>query len=350
MTVIKTLMRKAYMQGARYSGLSALFSPLLSGVGAILMLHHVRPSGGGVGLNRLLEIEPDFLDRLLDDLKRDARFVSMDEAADRLRRGHEDERYLAVTLDDGYRDNVEHAAPVFRAHGVPYTIYVCPGYADRSADLWWELADMIVEANDEVAFETASGRKVFDCSTAAAKHKAYAEFMQYAWTEIDEDAQRELVRSLCETYGVDRKAHSEVSLLDWGELRALESDPLATVGAHTMNHFMLARLSRDRAAEEMARSRDLLAEKLGKRPSHLAYPYGFPAAVGQREVDIARELGFETGVTTRHGMLMPGHSEAMQALPRVSVNGNYQHVSYVETMLSGITVPPANRGRRFVTV
>ena len=86
MTVIKTLMRKAYMQGARYSGLSALFSPLLSGVGAILMFHHVRPWTGGVGLNQLLEVEPDFLDRLLDDLNRDMRFVSMDEAADRLLR------------------------------------------------------------------------------------------------------------------------------------------------------------------------------------------------------------------------------------------------------------------------
>lgn len=350
MTVIKTLMRKAYMQGARYSGLSALFSPLLSGVGAILMLHHVRPDRGGLGLNALLEIEPEFLDRLLQELKRDARFVSMDEAADRLRRGHEDERFLAVTLDDGYRDNVEHAAPVFRAHGVPYTIYVCPGYADRSADLWWELADMVIEANDEVAFDTPAGRRTLSCRNAAEKHKAYAEFMNYAWTEIDEDGQRELVRSLCETYGVDGMAHSEASLLDWDELRALGSDPLANIGAHTVNHFMLARLPRERAAEEMARSRDMLAEQLGNRPSHLAYPYGFPAAVGQREADIARELGFETGVTTRHGMLMPGHSQAMQALPRVSVNGNYQHVSYVETMLSGITVPAANRGRRFVTV
>jgi len=350
MTVIKTLMRKAFMQGARYSGLSALFRPALSGVGAILMLHHVRPDRGGLGLNKLLEIEPQFLDRLLDELKQDARFVSMDEAADRLRRGHGDERYLAVTLDDGYRDNVEHAAPVFRAHDVPYTIYVCPGYADRSADLWWELVDMIIEDNDELAFDTASGRRTLACRSAAEKRKAYADFMNYAGREIDEDAQRALVRSLCETYGIDRRAHSDASLLDWDELRALADDPLATIGAHTINHFMLRRLERDRAAEEMTRSRDLLGERLGKRPSHFAYPYGFPEAVGQREVDIARELGFETGVTTRHGLLMPGHKNAMQALPRVSLNGNYQRVSYVETMLSGITVPAANRGRRFVTV
>jgi peptidoglycan/xylan/chitin deacetylase (PgdA/CDA1 family) len=73
-------------------------------------------------------------------------------------------------------------------------------------------------------------------------------------------------------------------------------------------------------------------------------------AAAPREVEIAREAGFETAVTTRHGLLMPGHAGNMQALPRISVNGNYQRVSYVETMLTGITVPAGQSGRKFVTV
>jgi len=351
MSVIKTFMRKAFMNGVRFSGLSSAFGPLLRGVGAILMLHHVRPDDGGAGINRLLHVEPDFLDRLLDDLKRDgARFVSMDEVADRLKSGHADERYLSVTLDDGYRDNLVHGAPVFRAHDVPFTIYVSPGLTDGDADLWWELLEKIVERNDAVGFDTPDGRKTFACRTDREKHAAYAALMNHGLNEIDEDAQRAWTRRLCEAHGVDRDAHRREALMAWHELQRVQAEPLGTIGAHTMNHFQLARLTRERAEEEIVRSRDVLAERLGERPRHFAFPYGGPGAAGAREVEIARQAGFDTAVTTRHGLLMPGHAANMQALPRISVNGNYQRVSYVETMLTGITVPPANFGRKFVTV
>jgi len=351
MSVIKTLMRKSFMNGVRYSGLSALFSPALSGVGAVLMLHHVRPREGGAGLNALLHIEPEFLDRLLAELKADgARFVSLDEAADRLTSGHVDERFLTVTLDDGYRDNLVHAAPVFHAHGVPFTIYVSPGLTDGDADLWWELLEKVVEASGEVAFDAAGATRTLSCRTGREKHQAFAALMNHALNEVDEDEQRAFVRRLCDRYGVDREAHRRRSLLDWDELRGLHADPLATIGAHTMNHFQLRRLSRERATDEIVRSADVVGEKLGQRPRHFAYPYGGPEAVGPREVEIAREAGFATAVTTRHGTLMPAHAGNMQALPRISVNGNYQRVGYVETMLTGITMPAANRGRTFVTV
>ncbi|MFZ2100447.1 MAG: polysaccharide deacetylase family protein [Oricola sp.] len=351
MSVIKTFMRKAFMNGARYSGLSALLSPVLSGVGGILMLHHVGPERGGSGLNGLLHIEPEFLDRLLDELKDSgARFVSMDEAADRLKRGHFDERFLTVTLDDGYRDNLVHAAPVFRAHGVPFAIYVSPGLTEGSADLWWELLEKVVEKSDEVSFETTEGTVAYSCRTGREKHLAFDQLMDFALTGMDEDEQRSFVRMLCDSYGVDRAAHARGSLLDRDELRKLAADPLATLGAHTINHFQLRRLTAERAFEEMARSRDVLGDWLGGKPRHFAYPYGGPEAVGPREVEIAREIGFETAVTTRHGMLMPAHAQHLHALPRISVNGCYQRVEYVETMLTGITMPAANHGRTFITV
>ncbi|QKV18322.1 polysaccharide deacetylase family protein [Oricola thermophila] len=339
------------MNGARYSGLAAALSPLLKGMGAVLMLHHVRPNEGGAGLNRLLHVEPEFLDELLDSLKRGgARFVSMDEVAERLRAGHTDEFFLSVTLDDGCRDNLVHAAPVFRAHEVPFTIYVSPGLTDGDADLWWELLERIVEENDEVAFDTAEGRRVLSCRTVAEKHRAYAALMKHALTEIDEDAQRALTRQLCEEYGIDRDAHRRNGLMAWHELQRIQAEPLGDIGAHTMGHYQLRRLDRERAEREIVRSRDVLAERLGTRPRHLAYPYGGPRAAGAREAEIARAAGFDTAVTTRHGMLMPAHARHMHALPRISVNGNYQRVAYVETMLTGITVPAANLGRRFITV
>jgi peptidoglycan/xylan/chitin deacetylase (PgdA/CDA1 family) len=82
----------------------------------------------------------------------------------------------------------------------------------------------------------------------------------------------------------------------------------------------------------------------------MAFPYGFPSAVGQREVELAEKAGFASAVTTRHGLIRSEHARHLRALPRISLNGRYQDVGYVRTMLSGVTTPLANSGRRLVTV
>ena len=94
----------------------------------------------------------------------------------------------------------------------------------------------------------------------------------------------------------------------------------------------------------------LLRAELGEAPRHLAYPYGYASAVGCREVALAKAAGYASAVTTRHGVLRPAHADHLLALPRISVNGRYQRVAHIRTMLSGITTPLANRGRMVVTV
>jgi peptidoglycan/xylan/chitin deacetylase (PgdA/CDA1 family) len=82
----------------------------------------------------------------------------------------------------------------------------------------------------------------------------------------------------------------------------------------------------------------------------MAYPYGYVGAVGAREVALAREAGYASAVTTRHGVLRAEHAGHLHALPRISINGRYQRVAHIRTMLSGVTTPLANAGKMVVTV
>ena len=136
----------------------------------------------------------------------------------------------------------------------------------------------------------------------------------------------------------------------WDELAELSRHPLVEIGAHTVTHPMLAKHSDDVARTEMEASRDAIAANLGTSPRHFAYPYGFAEAVGPREVDLAREAGYLSAVTTRHGVLHETHIDHLQALPRLSLNGRFQNLAHLRTMLRGLTTPLANGGRRLVTV
>jgi peptidoglycan/xylan/chitin deacetylase (PgdA/CDA1 family) len=61
---------------------------------------------------------------------------------------------------------------------------------------------------------------------------------------------------------------------------------------------------------------------------------------------MAGELGFATAVTTRPGVLFAEHRDHLQALPRISVNGEFQRLRYLEVLLSGAPTALMNRFRR----
>jgi peptidoglycan/xylan/chitin deacetylase (PgdA/CDA1 family) len=93
-------------------------------------------------------------------------------------------------------------------------------------------------------------------------------------------------------------------------------------------------------------SRAVIEASLGRRPEHLAYPVGDPVAAGPREFAAAAELGFKTAVTTRPGVLFAEHGEHLTALPRISVNGDFQQLRHMSVLLSGAATAMWNGFRR----
>ena len=344
--------RKLALNVARYSGLAPLARPFVGGIGAILMLHRVTATPEKpLGINRHLNIAPDFLDAVIADMKAGGyAFVSLDEAIERIRAGGAGGQFATITADDAYRDNLHEALPVLEKHGAPLTIYVAPAMIDGTADLWWDVIDDVVNAGDSLTLDMPGGEVVLDCSTPARRYEAHRRLHDHLTVDVAEEDQRAVLHRLAASCGVDPGAPARNTLMDWNEIGQVAAHPLVTIGAHTINHYNLKRLSEDRARLELTGAIDLIEDRLGKRPIHLAYPYGYATAVGCREVRLACEAGYVSAVTTRHGVLRPEHAGHLHALPRISVNGRYQSVAHIRTMLSGITTPLANRGKMLVTV
>lgn len=336
--------------GALYfSGAHHLLRPLLAGVGAIFMLHHVRPAReAAFQPNRHLEVTPDFLRATLSHLSsRDIDIVSMDELHERLVQGNFDRRFAAFTLDDGYRDNLEFALPVLRDFDAPLAVYVASDFAEGTGRLWWTALEAVIANTDQVDAQIGNSVLRLDATSPAAKQAAFDRL--HDWLRAlpgEHDLKRE-IEALCARYGVDIAALCRSLCLSWDEVKRLAADPLVTIGAHSISHCNLARQSEEIAAQEMAVSKLRIEHALQAPVLHFAYPYGDREAAGNREFALAAAAGFKTAVTTRPGMLFAESAGQMAALPRVSLNGNYQDTRILPVLTSGAATAMWNGFRRF---
>lgn len=340
--------RRIVLEAARLSRLDAVARPLLGGVGAILMLHRVTDAlpARQDAPNRHLSIAPAFLDATITAMKADGFvFVGMDEVLERLRAGATRQRFATVTADDGYRDNLLEALPVLNRHGAPITVYLAPALIDGTVPLWWDAIEDIAFADKPILLPGTAERLA-----TASPAETFGRLLKHLTEEVEETRQSIVVQSLADQAGTDPFRPGRETLMTWDEVRAFARHPLATVGAHTMQHFALRRLSDEAAMRDIRESRERLSAELGDTPRHFAYPYGYPAAAGPREARLVREAGFASAVTTRHGLLQEGHVDHLHALPRISLNGRFQSVGQARVMTRGLTAPLANRGRRLVTV
>ncbi|WP_128294035.1 polysaccharide deacetylase family protein [Afifella aestuarii] len=303
------------------------------GSGVVLTLHEVKPGlPAAFSPNAGLVIAPDFLDALLRLLKQEnRRIVPLGEMVTNQIAGRASPNDVAITLDDGFRNNLEVALPVFQRHQAPFTAFICAGFCDRSAAPWWVALERMIAAHSKFGLK-GEGPGPMPTSTTEEKNAAFSAWRHTLLFDMDGLQHREVMARLYEAYEFDERALTEELVLDWDGVGRLAEDPLATIGAHTMTHPALAKLPADGALSEIQESADRIKEETGRRPDLLAYPYGFAGAVGGREAELAAQAGMTAAFLTTPGMLRPCSDPRF--LPRVSVNGYYQDVDLQEVLLA----------------
>jgi peptidoglycan/xylan/chitin deacetylase (PgdA/CDA1 family) len=310
---------------------------MLGGVGSILALHQVRPARRDrFQPNRLLEVTPKFFERVIRRLRRSKTdFVSMDEVHRRMTERDFRRRFVAVTFDDGYRDTLEYAYPILKKYEVPFTVYVATSFADKIGEMWWLALEAVIARNELIGLRIDGRDRWFDCRNVEEKRAAFDHIYWWLRDLGTEDELRHFVREMTARHRVDMAAMCAELCMNWQEIATLAADPLVTIGAHTVNHVILTKVSEAAVRSELENSRAVIEAALGVRPQHLAYPVGDPSAAGPREFKIAADLGFKTAVTMRPGVVFRRHSEHLTALPRLSLNGNFQRARYAKVLLSG---------------
>lgn len=326
------------------SGLHRLFHPLYGGHTTILMLHRVTP-GEQRGLpTDALALTPEFLERFLCEKQAAGwRFISLDYLVENFSECVDRRRNMVVTLDDGYRDNLEYARPIFTRLGVPYTIYITNSFPDGTADLWWYTISNLLAAYGSITLNHRGAGLLLSLK----RPKQSLNDFKALYERLGRDEQMEVMADLTMKYPLPDNGGR--LWLNWDEIRELAGDRLCSIGCHTVNHLSLGTLSQEDARDELLRSKLEIEAQIARPVRHLAYPYGKRGDASVREAHLAVELGFTSAVTTRIGNLFEPHADHLLMLPRIPLYQGGKNGQLSEIFLSGMYTAFANRFKRVVT-
>lgn len=283
--------------------------------GAILMLHRV----GIIDPDRLwynehLKLSPSFLDDTLTKLhKQGFSFVSLDELAEIITKKRRARRVLAITLDDGYKDNYINGFQIFKDHNAPFCIFVATKLPEKNMTYWWYLLEDIIIQNERI---TLSDGSTFICQSKKEKEQTFLDIRKKILT-IPQDNFNEYFSELFPSIDIDFNKYNDTLPLTWEMLQQLNKEPLATIGCHTHSHISMSGCSKQMILDDIQLSLNLMKEKAGIQMRHFAYPFGDEVAVKDYHQGIVQELDFKTIATTNDGLLY--HTTDVHQLPRIFV-------------------------------
>jgi len=318
---------------------NGIFSKLFfSGKGIIFMLHRVLPEEerNQYSLNKDLAISPEKLEEFILLFKaKGYKFISLDDLQSWLEKKKKiQQKFICLTFDDGYRDNLIHGVSILEKHEVPATIYITNCLPNGTGILWWYIFETHAKTAKKLNLNSSIGR--FDFSWENSE-KAHAQFGSIS-EAIKSIPLSELESVLMEAFGKTVLEFEELCQsvsLSWDEIIALSKHPLITIGAHTMHHVSVKQQSTLDVENEMRLSKKELEHYIGKEVKHFAYPFGGTFDVGIRDLELAQSVGFKTSTLNQAGNIFQSNHKAMQGLARMPL-GNSTDEQRMNYYLNGI--------------
>jgi peptidoglycan/xylan/chitin deacetylase (PgdA/CDA1 family) len=238
-------------------------------------------------------------ERQVRHLARHYTVLPVEELVDRMRAGSVPRNAAAITFDDGYRDTLTHAAPILAGYGLPATVFLATGFIGTTEVPWYDRLATALKLSPRSRVIGPSGEELA-LESVEDRLRALVRTRTHLKT-LPEEQFRRAFRLLLDSLGSAEQQSAKNAMLSWDDVHALRGLGFR-IGAHTVTHPILSRVTAERARAEVLGSREMIQGACGAAPRAFAYPNGQPADYTAAVVDLVREAGFSCAVTTRFGL------------------------------------------------
>ena len=290
--------------------------------GLVLMYHRVASAAADPWK---LCVAPERFESQIRAVREHFDIVPLVELRGRLRRGRRSRPVAAITFDDGYVDNLVIAKPILERHAAPATVFVITGFVGRREKFWWDrLTDATLVADalpTKLGLQSETGRFDWEDSAIAlagargrrARRRLHDRLWE--WLCDQPDPVRASTLATLEQWSGHHAALDPTSRpMNAAELRELVSGGILDVGAHTVTHPRLSRLTSVEKGTQIERSLSDCRSILGRDPLCFSYPNGDH---DPQSVEIVRKAGFRVACDSRQDLAWG--TEDIYRVPRISV-------------------------------
>ncbi len=235
-------------------------------------------------------IEKNQFERQLKYLSDNFEIITIAEAFEKLRQGETvNEKYLTVSFDDGFVNNLTTALPLLEKYKIPTSFFIAGvGAMENEPSYLW--SEYVAAIN---YFMKGSALKVGDQIFVNGLNKetgvALSDYVKMLPYEKRDQVLSEIERE----YRIEQKLLSlppEVwKLMDRKELTEFSRSKFVTIGSHALRHYNLGLIDREKAGYELSESKRILEEVTGKAVNSIAYPDG---SYDETVKDLAESAGY----------------------------------------------------------
>lgn len=280
--------------GLYWTGATALYAGLSRSRSLLILMYHSVADDSHAGwIAPWNRISPRCFEAQMRFLARHRRVISLGALIDSIdHRRPIDRRAVVLTFDDGYRDNLEVAAPILQRYRLPAVLYLCTGYVSRGEPQWADVLHSAMQRRrrDRLAID---GGPSFDLEYARGRQAAYRDLHQRLLAS-DHAGRTELLNEIIAQLRPDARAPRQT--LTWEEVRRLaEQYPNFELGIHTADHRDLSTMAVAEALAEVRRSAADFQRELRRPPEHFSFPYGGAVPEVSRRLG---ELGLRSAMAT----------------------------------------------------
>ncbi len=224
--------------------------------------------------------------------------------------------FATIMFDDGYKDNLEFAAPILDKHRVKASFYVVTDCIDQNIPTWTHIlehqflhtqmrsidlsAEFISSELTKGTFNTELDRIAF-----VQKLKPYLKKLSHS--------QRDWVlKRVAETFS---DVEIPKIMMNWNEVNQLKSAG-HYIGSHTCSHCMLGTMSDEaEISKELIQSRKRIEEQLGHAPLSISYPVG---SYNQTTIELSKAAGYSLGLAVKQDIYKPQRDNLFE-IPRIEL-------------------------------
>jgi peptidoglycan/xylan/chitin deacetylase (PgdA/CDA1 family) len=242
---------------------------------------------------------------------------------------------LAITFDDGYRDNYEQAYPILRALGVPATIFLSTGPLESGQEPLWH--DLVFDAFRRTEAPTvAIGDTTYSLKTHQERRQALWVFRQFL-RGFEFCNWKGLIGMLRVDLGfAEDWSCPGFEKLEWWHIKEMTRHQIS-FGVHTVNHPLLTCLPVDEATLEIQASKSVIERRLGMPADLFAYPNGSRKDFNEAIKHLLREQGFLCGVTNIQGT-NSSHTDRFE-LRRLNLSSDHHLLAVLKLGWNGFLSP-----------